>query len=69
MSRHAKYLTSTLAKAAEHQGATAIVLANAASRIFAPQATGFTAGKGQDSSIGSKSVLELMTKSSTKSVE
>lgn len=47
MSRHAKYLTSTLAKAAEHQGATAIVLANAASRIFAPQATGFTAGKGQ----------------------
>lgn len=57
---------TTLAKAAENQGTTDIVLANAASCIFAPQETGFSAGKSQDSGIGSKSVLELMTKSSAK---
>lgn len=39
-----------------------IVLAHAASCIFSPQETGFSSGRGESSS-GSKSVLELMTKS------
>jgi hypothetical protein len=42
-----------------------IVLAHAASCIFSPQETGFSQGN-RDSSPGSKSVLELMTKSATK---
>lgn len=42
-----------------------IVLAHAASCIFAPQDTGFSSGKG-DIGSGSKSVLELLTKNATK---
>lgn len=50
---------------ASGSGAQDIVLAHAASCIFSPQETGFSHGKGESSS-GSKSVLELMTKSATK---
>ncbi len=54
-----------LVEAAVNHGTEDIVLAHAASCIFSPQETGFSHGKG-DSSSGSKSVLELMTKSITK---
>lgn len=46
-------------------GTEDIVLAHAAACIFSPQETGFSHGKG-DSMSGSKSVLELLTKSATK---
>lgn len=52
----------------EAAGGTAtqdIVLAHAASRIFSPQETCFSYGKGESAS-GSKSVLELLTKSDSK---
>lgn len=55
-----------LVEASANPGTEDIVLAHAASCIFAPQETGFSHGKGEQSS-GSKSVLELMTKSATKS--
>ncbi|WP_075575016.1 hypothetical protein [Lysobacter antibioticus] len=54
--------------AAEGSGTQDIVLAHAASCIFSPQETGFSHGKG-DAGIGSKSVLELLTKGVTKSGE
>lgn len=57
-----------LVEASAGKGTEDIVLAHAASCIFSPQETGFTYGKGESSS-GSKSVLELMTKSATKSAE
>ncbi len=50
---------------ASGSGAQDIVLAHAASCIFSPQDTGFSSST-KDSSSGSKSVLELMTKSTTK---
>ena len=53
-----------LSEAAGDKGTENIVLANAAACIFAPQDTGFTSSKGGDIPTGSKSVLELMTKSS-----
>lgn len=55
-----------LVTAAEDAGTQDIVLAHAASCIFSPQDTGFSHGKG-DIGAGSKSVLELFTKSGTKS--
>lgn len=58
----------TLAEATAGQGTEDIVLAHAASCIFSPQDTGFTQGKGDQSS-GSKSILELMTKSASKVTE
>lgn len=57
-----------LVEASAGKGTEDIVLAHAASCIFSPQETGFTHGKGESSS-GSKSVLEFMTKSATKSAE
>lgn len=57
-----------LVEATAGQGTEDIVLAHAASCIFSPQETGFTQGKGDQSS-GSKSVLELMTKSASKATE
>lgn len=57
-----------LVTAAEETGTQDIVLAHAASCIFSPQETGFAQGKG-DSGGASKSVLELFTKSSSKSSE
>ena len=57
-----------LVAAAEETGTQDIVLAHAASCIFSPQETGFAQGKG-DSGGASKSVLELFTKSSSKSSE
>lgn len=57
-----------LVTAAEDTGTQDIVLAHAASCIFSPQETGFAHGKG-DSSTGSKSVLELLTKGASKSGE
>lgn len=57
-----------LVAAAAGKGTEDIVLAHAASCIFSPQETGFAQGKG-DSSSGSKSVLELFTKSASKSGE
>lgn len=55
-----------LVEASANPGTEDIVLAHAASCIFAPQETGFSHGKGESPS-GSKSVLELMTKSASKS--
>lgn len=55
-----------LVESASSTGVHDIVLANAASCIFAPQETGFSQGKG-DSSTSPKSVLELMTKGVAKS--
>lgn len=52
--------------AAGDKGTEDIVLAYAASCIFSPQDTGFSAGKG-DAGSGSKAVLELMTRSTPKS--
>lgn len=57
-----------LVAAAAGNGTEDIVLAHAASCIFSPQETGFAHGKG-DSSSGSKSVLEIFTKSAAKSGE
>lgn len=55
----------SLVEASGGAGTEDIVLAHAASCIFSPQETGFSHGKGETSS-GSKSVLELLTKSATK---
>lgn len=57
-----------LVEASADKGTEDIVLAHAASCIFSPQETGFSHGKG-DSSSGSKSVLELLTKSAGKAAE
>ncbi|MFZ6819428.1 hypothetical protein [Undibacterium sp. Ji22W] len=57
-----------LVEAAGQKGTEDIILAHAASCIFSPQETGFGHGK-NDSSSGSKSVLELLTKGGTKSTE
>lgn len=57
-----------LVEASADKGTEDIVLAHAASCIFSPQETGFAHGKGESSS-GSKSVLELMTRSATKTTE
>ena len=57
-----------LVTAAEGTGTQDIVLAHAASCIFSPQDTGFAHAKGE-SSVGSKSVLELLTKGSSRSGE
>lgn len=57
-----------LAEASANKGTEDIVLAHAASCIFSPQETGFGHSKGE-SSTGSRSVLELMTKSVTKTTE
>lgn len=57
-----------LVKASAGQGTEDIVLVHAASCIFSPQETGFAQGRG-DSSSGSKSVLELFTKSANKASE
>lgn len=54
-----------LVEATDGKGTEDIILAHAASCIFSPQETGFSNGKG-DSTSGSKSVLELMTKSPAK---
>lgn len=58
---------SALVAAAGEKGTEDIVLANAASCIFSPQETGYTGIKGESTS--PKSVLELMTKSSSKSAD
>lgn len=57
-----------LVTAAEDTGTQDIVLAHAASCIFSPQDTGFAYSKGE-AGLGSKSVLELLTKSATKTGE
>lgn len=54
-----------LVEASAGKGTEDIVLAHAASCIFSPQETGFSHGKG-DSTSGSRSVLELMTKGASK---
>ena len=54
-----------LVEASANSGTEDIVLAHAASCIFSPQETGFSRSSG-DALSGSKSVLELMTKSVTK---
>jgi hypothetical protein len=54
-----------LADAAQAKGAEDIVLAHAASCIFAPQETGYSKG-GAESGGGSKSVLELLTKATAR---
>lgn len=55
----------SLVSAAEQKGTQDIVLAHAAACIFSPQETGFAHAKGESTS-GSKSVLELMTKATSK---
>lgn len=55
----------SLVEASDGSGTEDIVLAHAASCIFSPQETGFSHGKGESVS-GSKSVLELLTKSASK---
>ena len=57
-----------LVEAAGEAGTEDIILAHAASCIFSPQETGFNTGK-SESSGGSKSVLELLTKGASKSGE
>ncbi len=57
-----------LVEAAAGEGTEDIVLAHAAACIFSPQETGFSQSRG-DGSSGSKSVLELFTKSASKSAE
>lgn len=57
-----------LVEASAGTGTEDIILAHAASCIFSPQETGFAHGKGEPSS-GSRSILELMTKSATKPAE
>ncbi len=54
-----------LVEATDGKGTEDIILAHAASCIFSPQETGFSSGKNENPS-GSKSVLELMTKSPAK---
>ena len=54
-----------LVEASNDKGAEDIVLAHAASCIFSPQITGFTQGK-SDLLNGSKSILEMVTRSSIK---
>jgi hypothetical protein len=54
-----------IVEASSSAGTEDIVLAHAASCIFSPQETGFSHGKGESLS-GSKSVLELLTKSASK---
>lgn len=54
-----------LVAAAEGGGTQDIVLAHAASCIFSPQETGFSASK-NESAAGSKSILELLTKGASK---
>lgn len=58
----------SLVAAAAGKGTEDIVLAHAASCIFSPQETGFAQGRGEGSS-GSRSVLEVFTKSAAKSGE
>lgn len=55
----------SLVEASGGAGTENIVLAHAASCIFSPQETGFSNGKGE-SVAGSKSVLELLTKTASK---
>ena len=55
----------SLVEASGGAGTEDIVLAHAASCIFSPQETGFSHGKGEAAS-GSRSVLELLTKSASK---
>jgi hypothetical protein len=57
-----------LVEAAAGNGTEDIVLAHAAACIFSPQETGFSQGRGENSS-SSKSVLELFTKGASKSGE
>ena len=57
-----------IVEAAGDGGSEDIVLAHAASCIFSPQETGFSAKNG-DSYPGSKSVLELLTKGTAKPTE
>lgn len=54
----------SLVEASGEAGTENIVLAHAASCIFSPQETGFSNSKGE--SAGSKSVLELLTKATSK---
>jgi hypothetical protein len=54
----------SLVEASGEAGTENIVLAHAASCIFSPQETGFSNSKGE--SAGSKSVLELLTKTASK---
>ena len=68
MNRHRQNALLTyrsLVEASGESGTEDIVLAHAASCIFSPQETGFSTGKGESNS-GSKSVLELLTKSVNK---
>lgn len=68
VNRHRQNALLTYRKIVEASGSAGtedIVLAHAASCIFSPQETGFSHGKGESLS-GSKSVLELMTKSAAK---
>jgi hypothetical protein len=58
----------SLVEASATEGTADIVLAHAAACIFSPQETGFSQARVEGSS-SSKSVLELFTKSSTKSGE
>jgi len=55
----------TLADAAQAKGAQDIVLAHAASCVFAPQETGYSKG-GAESGGGSKTVMELLTKATSR---
>ncbi len=57
-----------LVEAAAGEGPEDIVLAHAAACIFSPQETGFSQGRAEGSP-GSKSVLEILTKSASKSGE
>jgi len=68
VNRHRQNALLTYRSLVEASGGTGtedIVLAHAASCIFSPQETGFSHGKGEAAS-GSKSVLELLTKSASK---
>lgn len=58
-----------IAQAAEAGGTEDIILAHAASCIFSPQETGFSSKNTEIQSGGTKAVLELMTKGSSKSQE
>jgi hypothetical protein len=68
VNRHRQNALLTYRSLVEASGGTGtedIVLAHAASCIFSPQETGFSHSKGEAAG-GSKSVLELLTKSATK---
>lgn len=67
VNRHRQNALLTYKALVEASGESAqdIVLAHAASCIFSPQETGFSNGR-SESSAGSKSVLELMTKTAAK---